>query len=175
MNIVLIGYRCSGKTVVGKTLADKLQKDFIDTDTLIEENAGSAIETIIAEKGWRFFREIEKKMIAEVSEKHNQVIATGGGASMDTDNVKCLKRNGWIVWLNGRPEVLAVRMTTDQRRGRVRPTLTGVDPLKEISALLSVRAPFYEQASDFKIDTSTLTPRETADLIINNLPEKARR
>jgi shikimate kinase len=175
MNIVLIGYRCSGKTAVGQTLADILAKDFIDTDILIEENTGSAIETIIAEKGWRHFREIEKKMIAEVSEKTNQVIATGGGAVMDPDNVTCLKTNGWIVWLNGRPGVLADRMAMDQRRGKVRPSLTGVDPLKEITTLLPVRALFYEQASDFRVDTSAVTPGETADLIIHNLPEKARR
>jgi shikimate kinase len=175
MNIVLIGYRCSGKTAVGKALAGKLGKDFVDTDISIEENAGCSIETIISKKGWRHFREIEKMLIAEVSEKNNQVIATGGGAVMDTDNVKCLKRNGWIVWLNGRPEVLAQRMTIDQRRGKVRPSLTGADPLKEITVVLPVRAPFYEQASDFKIDTSTVTLKETADLIISNLPGKARR
>lgn len=175
MNIALIGYRCSGKTAVGRAVAGKLGKDFVDTDISIEENAGCTIETIILKKGWRYFRKIEKMMIAAVSEKNNQVIATGGGAVMDADNVKCLKRNGWIVWLNGRPEVLAQRMTVDQQRGKVRPSLTGADPLKEITAVLTARAPFYEQASDFTIDTSNVTLKDTAELIINNLPEKARR
>jgi shikimate kinase len=175
MNIVLIGYRCSGKTAVGKALAGKLGKDFIDTDILIEENSGCTIETIISKKGWGHFREIEKILIAEVSEKNNQVIATGGGAIMDTENVKLLKRNGWIVWLNGRPEVLAKRMTIDQRRGKARPSLTGADPLEEITEVLAIRAPFYERASNFSVDTSTVTLKETANLIINNLPEKARR
>jgi shikimate kinase len=66
-------------------------------------------------------------------------------------------------------------MAIDSRRGKVRPSLTGADPLKEIPAVLQGRAPFYEQASDFKVDTGTVSPREIVDLIINHLPEKARR
>jgi shikimate kinase len=173
MNIVLIGYRCSGKTAVGQILAHKLRRDFVDTDILIEEYAGCSIETMISRNGWRHFREIEKKLIKAIAAKNSQVIATGGGAVMDAENVKSLKRNAWIVWLNGTPEVLAQRMARDQGKGKARPSLTGADAIKEIAEVLADRQPNYEQAGNFKIDTSTLSIREIADLIVRNLPEKS--
>jgi shikimate kinase len=172
MNIVLIGYRCSGKTAVGQILAHKLRRDFVDTDTLIEEYAGCSIETMISRSGWRHFREIEKKLIKEATAKNNQVIATGGGAVMDADNVKSLKRNSWIVWLKGTPEVLAQRMAKDQTKGKARPSLTGADAIKEIAEVLADRRSYYEQAGNLKIDTSTLSIREAVDLIISNLPKE---
>ena len=172
MNIVLIGYRCSGKTAVGQILANKLRKDFVDTDILIEEYAGCSLETMISRNGWRHFREIEKKLIKAVTAKNNQVIATGGGAVMDADNVKSLKRNAWIVWLNGTPEVLAQRMVKDQAQGKARPSLSGADSIKEIAEVLAVRCSFYEQAGNLEIDTSTLSIREAVDLIIRNLPKE---
>ena len=106
MNIVLIGYRCSGKTAVGKIVARELGRNFLDMDALIEENAGCSIETIISRKGWDHFREIEKRLVEEVSRKDNLIIATGGGVVVDEGNVKNLRKNGWIVWLNGKAEVL---------------------------------------------------------------------
>jgi shikimate kinase len=173
MNIVLIGYRCSGKTAVGQILANKLRRDFVDTDILIEEYAGCSIETMISRSGWHHFREIEKKLIKAVTAKNNQVIATGGGAVMDAGNVKCLKRNAWIVWLNGTPEVFAQRMAKDQAEGKARPSLTGADAIKEIAEVLADRRSFYEQTGNFQIDTSTLSIREAVNLIVRNLPEKA--
>lgn len=172
MNIVLIGYRCSGKTAVGQILANKLRRDFVDTDILIEEYAGCSIETMVSRSGWRHFREIEKKMIKAVTAKNNQVIATGGGAVMDADNIKSLKTNAWIVWLNGKPEVLAQRMARDQRMGKTRPSLSGADSIKEIAEVLAVRHSFYEQAGNLEIDTSTLSIREAVELIIRNLPKE---
>jgi shikimate kinase len=173
MNIVLIGYRCSGKTAVGQILANRLRRDFVDTDILIEAYAGCSIETMVSRNGWRQFREIEKKMIKAVTAKNNQVIATGGGAVMDADNVKSLKRNAWIVWLNGTPEVLAQRMAKDQAKGKARPSLSGADVIKEIAEVLAARHSFYKLVSNLEIDTSTLSIREAADLIVGNLPEKA--
>jgi shikimate kinase len=174
MNIVLIGYRCSGKTAVGQILANRLGKDFVDTDTLIEEYAGCSIETMIAGSGWHHFRKIEKKLIKTLTAKNNQVIATGGGAVMDTDNLKNLKTNAWMVWLNGTPEALAQRMAKDQARGKVRPSLTGADAIQEIAEVLADRHPYYERAGNFEIDTSTLSIQEVVDSILRNLPEKAR-
>ena len=100
MNIVLIGYRCSGKTVVGKILARDLGRDFLDTDEKIEENTGSSIETIISREGWNHFRDVEKRVIEEVSSRDHLVISTGGGVVVDRGNRENLKRNGWLVWLD---------------------------------------------------------------------------
>lgn len=171
MNIVLIGYRCSGKTEVGKILARELEKDFLDTDELIEDNAGCSIETIISRDGWNHFREIEKSLIEEVSRRNNLIIATGGGVVMDEDNVKNLKKNAWIVWLNGESEVIRERMDKEQRSGKIRPSLTGEDSLEEIKQVMDVRIPLYEKAATLVVDTSTVTSAEVAALIIKNLPK----
>lgn len=173
MNIVLIGYRCSGKTAVGEILADELGRDFLDTDVLIEERACCSIEALISLKGWDYFREIEKGLVQDLSMRDNLVIATGGGVVMDEGNVKNLKKNSWIVWLNGRPEVLKERMGKEQRSGKMRPSLTGADPLGEIEQVLSIRKPLYEQAGDLAVDTSDLSIREAATLIVSNLPKKS--
>lgn len=172
MNIVLIGYRCSGKTEVGKILARELEKDFLDTDELIEDNAGCSIEAIISRDGWNHFREIEKSLIEKVSRRNNLIIATGGGVVMDEDNVKNLKKNAWIVWLNGESEVLRERMDKEQRSGKIRPSLTGKDSLEEIKQVMDVRIPLYEKAATFVVDTSTVTSAEVAALIIKNIPKK---
>jgi len=171
MNIVLIGYRCSGKTVVGKTLARELGREFLDTDELIEENAGRSIQTMISTKGWDRFRETEKRLVEEVSRRNNLVIATGGGIVMDEENVKNLKQNGWVVWLKGKPEVLKGRMAREQGSGRIRPSLTGADPLEEIKEVLSLREPWYGRAGDLVVDTSSLSINDAAALIIKNLPK----
>ena len=171
MNIVLIGYRCSGKTAVAKIVARELGRDFLDMDALIEENAGCSIETIVSRRGWDHFREIEKRLVEEVSERDNLVIATGGGVVVDEGNVKNLRKNGWIVWLNGKAEVLKERMDKQQRSGKIRPSLTGADPLEEIKQVLDVRTPLYERTATLVVDTSTLSLREVSALIMKSLPK----
>ena len=171
MNIVLIGYRCSGKTAVGEVLARELGMDFLDMDALIEEDACCSIETIISEKGWPHFRSMEKRLVRMISRKDNLVIATGGGVVTDEENVKNLKENGWIVWLNGRPEVFKERMGREQRSGKTRPSLTGGDPLGEIKQVMRDRKPLYEKAGDLRVDTTVLSIQEVKNSIIKSLPE----
>lgn len=169
MNIVLIGYRCSGKTAVGRLLAKELGRNFLDTDVLIEDKAGCSIEALISRDGWDRFRDIEKRTIKNVSERDNLVIATGGGAIMDEDNVKNLKRNAFVVWLRGDTDILKRRMDKDLREGKIRPSLTGDDPAAEIDKVLNRRGPLYQKAGDMEVDTSLLTIREVADSIIKSL------
>ncbi|MBW1722560.1 MAG: shikimate kinase [Deltaproteobacteria bacterium] len=170
MNVVLIGYRCSGKTLAGKIIAGKLGREFMDTDRLIEHYAGCSIVNIVSRAGWEHFREIEKRVIEEVSQKDDLVIATGGGVVLAQKNVRSLKRNGWVVWLNGKVEVLKQRMLEEQRAGRVRPALKGVDPIDEVEQVLAERSPLYKQASDFMVDTSALSPEKVALLIMDAIP-----
>jgi shikimate kinase len=171
MNIVLIGYRCTGKTGVGKILACKLEKDFVDTDALIEDRAGCSIETMVSKTGWDHFRMIEKEMIECASMKGNLIIATGGGAVMDEENMKNLKRNGWIVWLKGNPDILKERMEKARKEGDIRPSLTGADVLEEIRHMLHLRMPLYEQAASHVVDTSALNMKEVAASIMEALPK----
>jgi len=100
MNIVLIGYRCTGKTSVGRLIAHKLGRRFVDTDDLITEKSGCSINEMVKEKGWPYFRDMEKAVIKEVSAQDNLVIATGGGAVTSDINMENLKANGFIVWLD---------------------------------------------------------------------------
>ncbi len=170
MNIVLIGCRCSGKTTVGKIIADELGRDFLDTDALIEADAGCSLETVISRYGWDDFRNIEKALVEKVSKKDNLVIGTGGGVVMDRVNTKNLKENGWLVWLDADAQVLGERMGREQRAGRIRPSLTGGDPIEEIKAVLEDRAPHYKQAASLVLDTTTLTPAEAAACIVKAMP-----
>jgi shikimate kinase len=169
MNIVLIGYRCSGKTAVGEILAYELEMDFLDTDQMIEERVCCSIEALIALKGWEHFRTVEKGLIQEISVRDNLVMATGGGVVMDEGNVKNLKENGWIVWLHARPEVLKERMGNDRRSGKQRPSLTGADPLEEIEPVLRLRRPLYERAGNLIVDTSGLSVHEAAASVMGYL------
>ena len=172
MNIVLIGYRCTGKTSVGRTLSDRLGKQFVDTDVLIERRAGCSIDKMVAKDGWDRFRSMESAVIAEVSSRGEQVIATGGGIVMDWCNVENLGKNGRLIWLKGDAEIIRKRMYDDRQAKVVRPSLTGVDPLEEIRQVLSLRIPLYERAASFAVDTSGSSIQEVAETIIRNLAEE---
>jgi shikimate kinase len=174
MNIVLIGYRCSGKTAIGRVLAHKLSMGFADTDVLIEEDAGESIEAIISTQGWDHFRKLERDVIERVSEKDSQVIATGGGVVVNQENVKALKKDGWVVWLDAKPDVLKERMNKEQQSGNIRPSLTEADPLAEIEEVMNARRPMYQAAGDFVVDTTRLSEPEAAALIMKNLPAQLR-
>jgi len=170
-NIVLIGYRCSGKTSVGKHLAQELGRRFFDTDAWIEKKARCSIEALVSRHGWDCFRSIEKELIKELSGGLNLVIATGGGVVMDEENIRNIKRTGYIIWLTAKAEVLKERMWRDHRSGKSRPSLTGSDPLEEITKVLSARVPYYEKASDLVVDTTSSSPSQVAALILRRLPE----
>jgi shikimate kinase len=172
MNIVLIGGRCSGKTTVGRLLADRTGRAFQDTDTLVEKMAGASIEELVAARGWSGFRALEKQAVATVAEKDRQVIATGGGAVLDRDNVRNLAKQGFLVWLDGRPEVLAGRLAAQQQTGEIRPSLTGADPVAEIGQIMKTRRKVYEEISALRVDTSNLSAVEVAEGIMEDLMQK---
>jgi shikimate kinase len=167
MNIVLIGYRCCGKSSVGRYIAERTGREYVDTDELIEKKAGSTIEEIISDSGWNYFREIEKGVVKEISAGDNLVIATGGGIVMNKENIFNLKRNGFVVWLKGDVEVIRARMNRDEENGDIRPSLTGENAVDEIKDVLDIRGPLYKKAGDMTVDTSHISIPEVAELIIN--------
>jgi len=170
MNIVLIGYRCSGKTRVGRLLAGDLKRTFLDTDRLMEEKAGIPIHSYVSRYGWMDFRRVEREVTEEIASKDNSVIATGGGVVMDPENVMNLRRNGWVVWLAAGATVIRERMTQAQQEGRLRPPLSGSDPLEEIDSILRERTPVYERASDYRVWTDGWTPETIKQAIVMALP-----
>ena len=172
MNIVLIGYRCSGKTTVGRLLARELGRDFLDTDRLIEAKTDLPIHVYVLRNGWKDFRLVERQVIEEVASKDNIVIATGGGVVVDQENVRNLKKNGWVVWLDTGASVIRERMKDEQKGGNFRPTLSGGDPFKEIDTILHKRMPAYKCASDYRVGTDGQTLEEVEQAIMRALPHK---
>jgi shikimate kinase len=160
-NIILTGFMGTGKSEVGNLLAQRLQKEFIDTDTVIEQAAGLPIGRIFAEKGETHFRELEKQVIRQVCQKQEIVIATGGGAIVNMDNATYLKENGTVICLTASPETIVQRVQGNNDR----PLLQGEDPLMKIRLLLTARAEAYARA-DITIDTSSLNPTEVVEMIL---------
>jgi shikimate kinase len=171
MNIILIGYRCAGKTVVGKGLASRMQRQFVDTDDLIESEEGQ-ISDIVQSHGWDYFRAFEKRRIGEVSKEDNLVIALGGGAVLDPVNIANLEKNGFIIWLRANPEVLRRRMDQDPRTIASRPTLTGKGTIKELEEMIAQRDPLYGEASKIQFDTSALDVEAVVESILAVLQER---
>jgi len=154
MNIVLIGFRGTGKSTVGKLLANRLERDFIDSDKYIEDSTGKTIKHIFEGDGEEGFRKIEADVIAKLSRMDNKIIAVGGGAILRKDNVKNLKNKGFLVLLEATPEIIHNRITQDEKTTQQRPSLTDKTPLDEIKHLLRQRESPYKSAADYTINTS---------------------
>ena len=152
-SIALIGFMGVGKTAVGKALAEKLDKRFVELDSLIEQKAGKTISEIFQQDGEIAFRELEIEVTQEVSGNKNLVIACGGGLVLNKINIDRLRNESIIVYLTASPRVILNRIPSE---GEERPLLDSPDRALAIQELLTFRKPFYEQAADIKIDTSKL-------------------
>ncbi|MGQ9647953.1 MAG: shikimate kinase [Thermodesulfobacteriota bacterium] len=172
MNFVLIGYRGAGKTTVGRRLSAFLQKGFVDTDDLIEERQRTPIGEIVKTYGWDYFRAIERRVISEISNHDDLIVAAGGGAVLEPENVKALRRNGFIIWLKADIQVLLQRMAKDPRTTTGRPSLTGKGALEELKEVLAHRESLYEQASEVQVDTSLLDVNGVVNNILFILQER---
>jgi shikimate kinase len=165
MNMVLIGYRGTGKSAVGRLLADRRGLAFYDTDELVEKRGGQTIQELVAAKGWEFFREREQDVIRELSGIDAAVIATGGGAVLDPENVKLLKRKGQLIWLDADAQTVIARMQVDTDNEQKRPSLTGSEPVDETVAVMAARTPLYRAAADLCVDTSGKSIEQIVDEI----------
>src|SRR4051812_21865270 len=139
MNIALIGYRGSGKSSIGKALAQKLSMSFVDTDVVLVKRAGLTIREIFDLEGEAAFRARESQIIREIAAGDYQVIALGGGAVLKSENVAAIKQGGTarIVWLQATPEVLFQRIAADTATNANRPNLTSSGGLEEVRKLLA--------------------------------------
>lgn len=169
MNLFLIGYRCSGKTTVGKSIAVKIGWSFVDSDTLVIQECGKSIKDIIDTEGWDAFRRMERSTLKRICTKDRQVVATGGGVVLDSDNVTAMQAGGKVIWLSAAAETIQKRMRQDKNTGDFRPALTDSGSEAEIEDLLLKRNPYYQSASDFIIGTDDLPVDEIARRIIENL------
>ncbi|MFZ0610640.1 MAG: shikimate kinase [Desulfobacterales bacterium] len=165
-NLFLIGYRCTGKTSAGKLLAATFGWSFVDSDQVIADEIGSSIAEFIAARGWAAFRETERQIIARRSVLERQVVATGGGAVMATENVRCMRTGGKVIWLKASPDTIRRRMWDDVGTAVNRPSLTGQGSLAEIETVLAERKPHYAAAAHYGIDTDDLSITEVVRKII---------
>ena len=172
MNIVLIGYRCAGKSTVGKRLASRLRRRFVDTDDLIEQRQQTSIYDIVSSRGWGYFRKVEKDVIKEISAEDHLVIAAGGGVILDSENVAALKKNGLVVWLKADRQVLHSRMIQDPRTVVQRPSLTGKGALEELDEVMASRSPSYEAAMEVQLDTSAMDENTVVESVLSILQER---
>ena len=165
-NIILIGYRCTGKTTVGHYLARRLGWPFADVDDLIEAVAGMSIKDIFATEGEAGFRDREAAALAELCARPACVVATGGGAVMREANRAAIKANGFVVWLTASPETVWERLQTDPTTAARRPNLTSTGGEEEVRALLAAREPVYRELADFAVASDSLSPESLADTIL---------
>ena len=166
MNLYLVGYRCTGKTSVGRLLSDDLGWVFVDMDHQLAVEAGMPIQDIVASRGWQHFREIESRLMERLSQTVRQVVATGGGAVTESSNVAAMRANGKVVWLQASAAVIAERMVEDSDTASQRPPLHGEDAVTETEEILRQRIDLYKQAMHFRVDTDDLSPREVADRVL---------
>ena len=167
-NIILVGFMGTGKSAIGRMLAHRLKRRFVDLDDRIAREAGRSVPEIFASDGEAGFRKREAEAIRWAAGLEKVVISAGGGAMLDDSNVARLKSIGLLVCLRARPEVIAQRTLNTLP---LRPLLAGPDPLRAISELMKSREPHYAKA-DVAFDTSDHSVAEVADQIIGWLESR---
>jgi len=160
-NIYLVGFMASGKTTIGRELAKRQKRQFIDLDDLIELKEGRRIADIFAKEGEAYFRKVEKLTLKEVAKQEHFVVACGGGIVLDSDNLKIMKQTGKVVCLSASAAAILKRTSGTRHR----PLLNVEDPKKQIELLLKLRAPYYAQA-DTMIKTDTLSIKEVVAKVL---------
>ncbi len=154
----------TGKSTIGKHIAARLGRKFIDTDVLVEQKSGKTIATLFMERGEPYFRTLEQEAIAQVCTEERSVVATGGGALVNEENVWKLKASGTVICLTATPEIILSRVQANKDR----PLLQSDNPLEKIRTLFAARADAYAKA-DLTIDTSNLNVEAVVEKICSQL------
>jgi shikimate kinase len=163
-NIYLVGFMGTGKSAVGRALAENKKWKFIDLDEFIELREKKAIPDIFAQKGEAYFRRLEKKALKEVAKEEKFVVACGGGIVVDADNIKAMKETGKIICLKASPKKILERVSGTLHR----PLLNVQNPQERIELLLKLRSSYYAKAHKC-VDTSRLSIKEVTARILKIL------
>jgi len=172
MNIYLIGYRGTGKTTVAQFLAQRIRWRWVDADVELEQRVGMTIADLFSKEGEQVFRDWETRVLADLAQQNQLIVATGGGVLLREENRQTIKGSGKTVWLKATPETIYKRLHTDETTQSRRPNLTKDGGLREIEKLLEQRTPIYRDCADWEIDTERSSPAAVADLIVVKLDEK---
>ncbi len=166
-NIYLVGLMGAGKTTVGRALARRLGKRFIDSDHEIEARTGVPVATVFELEGEAGFRTREAQVIAELCQPDQTVLATGGGAVLDAGTRARLAERGFVIYLRAAPRDLWIRTRND----RTRPLLQTADPLGRLEDLFRARDPFYTEVADLIVDSGKQRSSLLVTRILGELPE----
>ncbi len=162
MNIVLIGYRGTGKSRVAKILAERLRWPLISTDAEIIKQTGLSVPEIIHQHGWDYFRDVESTICRDAGAMNKTIIDTGGGAILRQENVDALRQHGRLFWLTAEVATIVERI----KHSKNRPSLTQhTDAVAEVDEVLTARLPLYKAACDQIIPTDHRTLKDIADEI----------
>ncbi|MBI4600626.1 MAG: shikimate kinase [Planctomycetes bacterium] len=172
-----MGYRGSGKSSVGRLLADRLGWGFRDTDRIVEELAGKTIARCFAEDGEPAFRDLEsdalRRVAAHAGGGERLVVATGGGIVLREENVALLRRTGAVVWLTASPAVLGERIGADRASAASRPALApGGSSAGEVERVLRAREPLYRSAAHVEVSAEGRSPEGVLEAILLLLRER---
>lgn len=152
----------AGKSTVGRILARRLSKRFVDTDHEIEKRNGVPIPVIFEIEGEEGFRRREQELLADLAQEQGLVLSTGGGIVLKSENREVLRNHGFVVYLNARPELLADRTKHD----RSRPLLNVEDPLTRLRELHAVRDPLYREVAHAVVETGRGAPQQVVQAIL---------
>lgn len=153
-NIILVGYMGCGKSTVGRKAARALEYQFLDTDSVIEEEEGVSIAKLFEIKGETYFREKETELLRRLlSGPKGNVIATGGGLPMREENAALLKELGTVIYLKPTIDTLVTRLSGD----KTRPLLQNVNIREKVETMLAVRGPVYEAVADVVLETDGMS------------------
>jgi shikimate kinase len=166
-NIFLVGPMGAGKSTIGRVLAFELNRQFRDTDRVIEDRTGADIPWIFDMEGEAGFRDRETAVLADLSTESNLVIATGGGIVLRPENRRMMKDSGYVCYLTASTDQLVERTSRDKKR----PLLQVENPRQKIIDLLEMRDPIYRESADFIINTDKRSPKMVAQEIVRLIDE----
>ena len=167
--VFLIGYRACGKTAVGRRLAERLGREFVDMDACVERELGTSISDCFARHGEEHFRDLESAALARVLEREagpGLVVATGGGIVLRDANVRLMAAKAVVVWLQASVETIRERLAADPDSDANRPALTDLSTLEEVGDVLVARIPMYRRAADLRLSTD---PPLSLDQIVEEI------
>lgn len=169
--ILLIGFRGSGKTTLGRSLALKLGLPFIDADEEIEKKEGLTIKEMVEKKGWSYFRKLERDFLRGLLERENLVCALGGGAILHEEEMERLKKESVIIWVDASIAEIKERLKEDKKGHSQRPALTNLAWEEEIEKIYKERTPLYQKWAHLRVDTTSKSPGVLIKEMVNYLKD----